>query len=155
MDIPMVARKLLWVSQSHHGWWKARTQSGSFSPTLFFLVDHCPTSSYVYRSSHFNHLTTRPQGRWWFGSRAYTKDGVHAKSAETFFKEIKEESKMEDVIKVLAHTWPHEKYSSQKIEGGKELESLEKDISAEITTPWLEKVRLRSSKRHFFLTAQL
>jgi hypothetical protein len=62
---------------------------------------------------------------------------------------------MEDVIKVLAHTWPHEKYSSQKIEGGEELERLEKDISAEITTPWLEKVRLRSSKRHFFLTTQL
>ncbi|KAG4304493.1 hypothetical protein PORY_002203 [Pneumocystis oryctolagi] len=29
-------------------------------------------------------------GKWWYGNKLYTKDGIHTKSAERFFKEIEE-----------------------------------------------------------------
>lgn len=37
-------------------------------------------------------------GRWWFGARSKTKDGVLAKTAELFFKGIKEDSSLDDVF---------------------------------------------------------
>lgn len=40
-------------------------------------------------------------GKWWFGNKIKTKDGVLAKTAEIFFKNIKEDSAMNDVINCL------------------------------------------------------
>ncbi|KAL5530223.1 SEC63 [Sanghuangporus sanghuang] len=37
-------------------------------------------------------------GKWWFGSRIRTKDGVLANSAEIFFKSIKEDSSINDLL---------------------------------------------------------
>jgi len=47
-------------------------------------------------------------GRWWFSSRQFTKDGVKARTAETFFKSTKEEDTVDDIVGVLAKGWQFE-----------------------------------------------
>lgn len=37
-------------------------------------------------------------GKWWFGHKIITKDGVHAKTASLLFKEIKEDSSLTDLL---------------------------------------------------------
>lgn len=41
-------------------------------------------------------------GRWWFGSRKYTKDGVQGRTAESFFKGLGEDDTLTDVVRVFA-----------------------------------------------------
>lgn len=40
-------------------------------------------------------------GRWWFGSRNKTKDGVLTKTAAAFFKNIREDTSIEDIFKCV------------------------------------------------------
>ena len=47
---------------------------------------------------HFDRSLIALQGRWWFGSRQKTKDGINASSAAAFFKTLKEESSFEEVL---------------------------------------------------------
>ncbi|THH10242.1 hypothetical protein EW145_g1464 [Phellinidium pouzarii] len=44
-------------------------------------------------------------GKWWFGNRIKTKDGVFAKTAETFFKSIKEDSGVNDLFDCLGRAF--------------------------------------------------
>jgi len=53
-------------------------------------------------------------GRWWFGSRQKTKDGIHALSASAFFRTLTEESTEADVVRVLAAAYPFERVPSVK-----------------------------------------
>jgi translocation protein SEC63 len=53
-------------------------------------------------------------GRWWFGNREKTKDGINALSAAVFFKTLTEEATEADVVRVLAAAYPFEKFSSVK-----------------------------------------
>lgn len=76
-------------------------------------------------------LTIR-KGRWWFKTRSYTKDGVHAKAAETFFKRVKEDSSAEDILKALAAAWKYEKFSSKKVTGNEEIKRLEKVLTPQV-----------------------
>ncbi|TFK45466.1 DnaJ-domain-containing protein [Heliocybe sulcata] len=41
-------------------------------------------------------------GQWWFGNQRKTKDGVEADVAAAFFKDVKEEAGVEDVLAVVA-----------------------------------------------------
>jgi translocation protein SEC63 len=41
-------------------------------------------------------------GSWWYGSRRYTKDGVMTSSAGTFFRELKEETTLPELIAILS-----------------------------------------------------
>lgn len=41
-------------------------------------------------------------GRWWFGSRLFTKDGVQARTAESFFKGLGEDDTIIDVVRTFA-----------------------------------------------------
>jgi translocation protein SEC63 len=47
-------------------------------------------------------------GRWWFGSRRKTKEGVEAKTAEGFWKGVEEGSSIGDVIHVFSSGFQHE-----------------------------------------------
>ncbi|KAF9069774.1 DnaJ-domain-containing protein [Rhodocollybia butyracea] len=68
-------------------------------------------------------------GRWWFGSRQKTKDGINASSAATFFKSLKEDSTMEDVVGTLGKAYKRELPQSKgKPEDVAELDRLEKNI---------------------------
>ncbi|THU97929.1 hypothetical protein K435DRAFT_661913 [Dendrothele bispora CBS 962.96] len=64
-------------------------------------------------------------GRWWFGSRQKTKDGINAKSASAFFKSLKEDSSMEDVVGTLAKSFRYEPSSSTSL--SKKLKANEKE----------------------------
>ncbi|ESK87828.1 translocation protein sec63 [Moniliophthora roreri MCA 2997] len=76
-------------------------------------------------------------GRWWFGSRQKTKDGISARAAAAFFKTIKEDSRMDEVIGALGKSFQHEKPGvSLKAEEKAELDRLEKLISEQVGKPW-------------------
>ncbi|EED84394.1 predicted protein [Postia placenta Mad-698-R] len=81
-------------------------------------------------------------GRWWFGNRQKTKDGVNARSAATFFKTLNEESGIDDVIGSLgkAFEWerPHVKASKQE----SELVELEAKIQEQLDVKWSELKKL-------------
>lgn len=44
-------------------------------------------------------------GRWWFGSRLYTKDGIKARTAELFFKSLGEDDSITDIMRTLTRGW--------------------------------------------------
>lgn len=74
-------------------------------------------------------------GRWWFGNRQKTKDGIYAQSAATFFKDVKEESSIEEVVSVLvkAYKWEIPLGKSDSL-----LDELEEDIKGRLSSKWLE-----------------
>lgn len=80
------------------------------------------------------------QGRWWFGSRQKTKDGVNARSAAVFFKSLREESTMEEVISTFgkAYQWELPAKSSKS---DAELDRLEEKIKVQAGSKW-EEVRI-------------
>ncbi|KIY71750.1 translocation protein sec63 [Cylindrobasidium torrendii FP15055 ss-10] len=47
-------------------------------------------------------------GRWWFGSRQLTKDGVNAKSATAFWKSVTEQSTVADALGMLSKAYQFE-----------------------------------------------
>ncbi|KAJ7050551.1 Sec63 Brl domain-containing protein [Mycena amicta] len=53
-------------------------------------------------------------GRWWFGNRQKTKDGVNTQSAAAFFHNLTEESTEADVVRTLAAAYAFEPVSSSK-----------------------------------------
>ncbi|KAJ6591853.1 Sec63 Brl domain-containing protein [Mycena vulgaris] len=72
-------------------------------------------------------------GRWWFGTRQKTKDGIHSLSAAAFFKTLTEESTEADVIRVLAAAYPFERVPSVK----QSTDALEAEVSAAVgPTAW-------------------
>ncbi|EIN04311.1 hypothetical protein PUNSTDRAFT_108433 [Punctularia strigosozonata HHB-11173 SS5] len=79
-------------------------------------------------------------GRWWFGNRQKTKDGVNARTAAAFFKSLKEESGMEDVVSALGKAFSYEptKAATGKKNANKELKQLEKQIEEKLGAKWLE-----------------
>ncbi|PIL36583.1 transporter [Ganoderma sinense ZZ0214-1] len=79
-------------------------------------------------------------GRWWFGNREKTKDGVHARSAATFFKTLSEESSMDDVTASLGKAFENEIAKAGKAES--ELDKLESQIQERLAAKWEELVRL-------------
>ncbi|KAL4078454.1 Sec63 Brl domain-containing protein [Scleroderma yunnanense] len=73
-------------------------------------------------------------GRWWFGNRRLTKDGVSAKTAEGFWKGVTEASGLNEVGRVFVGAFKHEKGSK---EGG-DLRNVEKEIEKQIGLDWSE-----------------
>ncbi|KAJ3852121.1 Sec63 Brl domain-containing protein [Lentinula lateritia] len=75
-------------------------------------------------------------GRWWFGSRQKTKDGVKTSSAAAFFKSLKEDSTMDDVVGTLGQAYKWEFRSKTKTEDAAELNRLEKNIALTAPKQW-------------------
>lgn len=83
------------------------------------------------------------QGRWWFGSRQRTKDGVNAKSAAAFFKTLKEESAMADVVGSLGKAYEYENPSPiTSAAEREELKALEKEIALLADKKWMDVKKL-------------
>jgi len=78
-------------------------------------------------------------GRWWFGNRQKTKDGVHAKTAATFFKSIREESSVEEVVSTLGKAY---EWEMPQAEVGKSLEELEKAVVHKVGQRYIEVKKL-------------
>ncbi|TFK66638.1 hypothetical protein BDN72DRAFT_799683 [Pluteus cervinus] len=73
-------------------------------------------------------------GRWWFGNREKTKDGVNAKSAAAFFKTLKEEANADEVVGTLGKAYQWERQVSAKVD--QDLDALEKEIAAKAQLSW-------------------
>jgi len=84
-------------------------------------------------------------GRWWFGSRKYTKDGVLTSSAQLFFKNVREDTTAATLLVVLARAWDLEDGSAfSKPASGQALAKLEADVKAEIGDAYAKAVEGRS-----------
>jgi translocation protein SEC63 len=84
-------------------------------------------------------------GRWWFGSRAQTKDGVEASTAASFFRLLKEESEMADVVGALgrAAEWNAKNKAASKVSQRQQhLDALEEQIKAKLGDNWTDICRL-------------
>ncbi|KAF9530979.1 Sec63 Brl domain-containing protein [Crepidotus variabilis] len=80
-------------------------------------------------------------GRWWFGNRKKTKDGIQAESAAVFFKTVKEESGIEEVVGALGKAYKWEMPASkQKVK--KDLDDLEAQVKEKLGAKWLEVKKL-------------
>lgn len=73
-------------------------------------------------------------GRWWFGNREKTKDGVNARSAAVFFKSLGEESGLDEVVASLGKSLEYER--PQKNSKASELDELEKQIQTALGAKW-------------------
>lgn len=83
-------------------------------------------------------------GKWWFGSRQYTKDGVKARTAETFFKDVKEEDTADDLIGIISKAWQFESNSPNKAPREAEIANLENQITKTLgDSEWTERVKVR------------
>ncbi|KAF8306252.1 hypothetical protein DL93DRAFT_2065614 [Clavulina sp. PMI_390] len=71
-------------------------------------------------------------GRWWFGSRQHTKDGVHARTAESFFKALGEDDTVQDVVRTLSQGFQYEE--GVVVPGGSEA-ALQEEIKNKIGSP--------------------
>lgn len=78
-------------------------------------------------------------GRWWFGNRQKTKDGVHARSAAAFFKGLSEDAGYEEVLSALGKTFEWE-YPVGKSVGAAEkaLDELEVKVNERMGVKWGE-----------------
>jgi len=73
-------------------------------------------------------------GRWWFGSRGRTKDGIEARTAEGFWMGVEETSGISDIVKVVGSAF---KYESQAKNAG-DLNKVEIEIEKRIGDEWKE-----------------
>ncbi|KAI9572465.1 translocation protein sec63 [Boletus coccyginus] len=73
-------------------------------------------------------------GRWWFGSRGTTKDGIEARTAEGFWMGIEEASGISDIVKVVGNALG---YESQAKNAG-DLNKVEVEIEKRISDEWKE-----------------
>jgi len=73
-------------------------------------------------------------GRWWFGNREKTKDGVNARSAAAFFKGLSEDSNIDEVTASLGKSfeWETSKLSKQ----ANEVDELEVQIEKVLGQKW-------------------
>jgi translocation protein SEC63 len=77
-------------------------------------------------------------GKWWFGSRQKTKDGVQARTAASFFKSLREESEMTEVVGTLGTGFQYEDIVSMQSVQQSEIEDLETKIQKSLSSQWTE-----------------
>lgn len=81
-------------------------------------------------------------GSWWFGSRQKTKDGVNANTAAAFFKGLKEESGIDDIVGTLGKGYAWESKVGLKKSASNELHELESSVREQLGKEWDEILKL-------------
>lgn len=71
-------------------------------------------------------------GRWWFGSRGFTKDGVRVNTAELFFKTIREDTSDLELLGLLGKALAREK----NVVPNKAVEGLTDQIAERLGPKW-------------------
>lgn len=79
-------------------------------------------------------------GRWWFGSRNFTKDGVQARTAELFFKSIKEDIGERDLVLSVGNALPWERPVKPTKESIRAVNKLREQIESRVAGGWMQKV---------------
>jgi hypothetical protein len=106
-----------------------------------FLVGLCRCLWYislVLLRGTFDHLYS--QGRWWFGTRQKTKDGVYTSTAATFFKSLRPESEIDEVVGTLVRGFEWEGTTLRA--GNEVLHDLEESIEKSNVVDWVEMKKL-------------
>ena len=85
-------------------------------------------------------------GRWWFGSRNFTKDGVQARTAELFFKSIKEDIGETDIVLSVGNALPWERPVKPTEESVNAVNELRQEIESRVARGWIQKVDLSFSE---------
>ncbi|KAF8590268.1 hypothetical protein K439DRAFT_1657419 [Ramaria rubella] len=78
-------------------------------------------------------------GRWWFGSRNYTKDGVQARTAELFFKSIKEDIAEQDLVVSIGNALPWERPVKHTKASTAAVDQLRRQVESRIGRDWVLK----------------
>lgn len=73
-------------------------------------------------------MSCRTQGRWWFGSRSRTKDGVQAATASQFFKEVAEDVTPQSLLQSLSKGFETERGELLKSWTTDEFKLVEKQV---------------------------
>ncbi|EMD31768.1 hypothetical protein CERSUDRAFT_119351 [Gelatoporia subvermispora B] len=81
-------------------------------------------------------------GKWWFGNRQKTKDGVNARSAATFFKALADESGIDEVVTSLGKAFEYERPMSKAAQLDAEVNTLENKIKFTLDNRWDELKKL-------------
>jgi translocation protein SEC63 len=82
-------------------------------------------------------------GRWWFGNRQKTKDGINAKSAAAFFKSISEDGSTEEVVSALGKAFEWELPATKGAHSdAAELDDLDKSVSLKAGSQYVEVKKL-------------
>lgn len=77
-------------------------------------------------------------GRWWFGSRQRTKDGISTRSAAAFFKSVTETSEVSDTLAIMSKAYKFECTPADKDK--EELKRLQKEIATLPESEWTTSV---------------
>jgi translocation protein SEC63 len=49
-------------------------------------------------------------GRWWYGSRRLTREGIETKTAASYFKAVKENATKEDIVEIISKSHEYQTY---------------------------------------------
>lgn len=74
-------------------------------------------------------------GRWWFGNRRRTKDGVNVQSAAAFFKTLREESTPHEIVGTLGKAYQWEK-PLKNPKNDTDFKALEKEVEGKGGDSW-------------------
>jgi len=102
-----------WIVEAHNNIWVLAFYGGLFGVGLPFAV-----------------------GKWWFGSRRKTKDGVFTQTATSFWKGLTETSDVYEVVSVLGQATELQTIVSRRRTPSDILRALEKAIEAELGPRW-------------------
>lgn len=121
-----------WIIEGKNNIWVLGVYGIIFGGALpIFVVRH--TSNHPLNNPPHTFCS---QGRWWFGSREKTKDGVNQKSAAAYFKSMREESSMEEVVGTMSKAYEWE--SPTNVKSDSDIDVLEKQIEEKAGKKWTE-----------------
>ncbi|CAE6422386.1 unnamed protein product [Rhizoctonia solani] len=95
-------------------------------------------------------------GRWWFGSRGLTKDGVHGNTASLFFKGVTEDASVDFLVSLLSRGFSAEqKAFSRKVTHTPavedDLNGLETEIKVLLDSRWSTTAKVPEARRALVL----
>ena len=81
-------------------------------------------------------------GKWWFGNRQKTKDGVHAMAAAIFFKSLREESPMTEIVGTLGKAFQYELSDANAKKSDVAIDRLKSEIEKRAGLKWSQVRRI-------------
>ncbi|KAG9317061.1 translocation protein sec63 [Chiua virens] len=76
-------------------------------------------------------------GRWWFGSKGKTKDGIEPRTAEGFWKGVEEGSGLGDIVKVVGSAFRYESHTKS----AGDLSNVEAEIEKRVGDEWKKMIK--------------
>ncbi|CAE6508966.1 unnamed protein product [Rhizoctonia solani] len=95
-------------------------------------------------------------GRWWFGSRGLTKDGVHGNTASVFFKGVTEDASIDFLVSLLSRGFSTEQKAFSRtvthtVAVEDDLNGLETEIKVLLGSRWSTTAKVPEARRALVL----